>query len=505
MMDWFSRRRAQERDLQRELEAHLQLEAEEQEQAGISTEEARLTARRALGNVTSVQEETRDAWGWGWLERFAQDLLYGLRSFRKTPTFTVVVVLTLALGIGATSAIFSIVNAVLLQPLPYKDSNRLMMILVHPVHNPGAHAFDTYRDFETWKSRSHSFEQLAAATFVTGGRIFSGRDAAREVVAMPVSMSFFPLLGVSPELGRTFQRDDFQRGCTVVLRHRFWESTLCSDKNIVGKSIRLDEQSCTVAGVMPAGFTFYPDVVTMWRLLTPGEGIGRDPRNLMVFVVGRLKLGVSIESADKEVRAIYADAHRRDKPPGTMVPVVYPLRDEFAFLSGGNLRLSLLVLFGSVCFVLLIACVNVANLLLGRSLARGREFAVRAALGAGRARLMRQLLTEGLLLSFFGALLGILLAAAAVHVFRVLNPIGMPPGVTVTVNMQVLAFTAGLAVLTALLFGLVPAWRASQVNLNASLKAAGRGASRGLAARSIGKALVVVEVMMSLVLLYGRA
>ncbi len=502
-MSWFSRRSARERDLKRELEAHLELEVEERKDAGVPAEEARLAARRTLGNVTSVQEETREAWGWAWLERFVQDVLYGLRSFKKTPTFTTVVVLTLALGIGATSAIFSIVDAVLLQPLPYRDSNKLVVIWRHPTHNKGVDAFDTYRDFEAWKSRSHSFEQLAMATWARGGKIFSGRGSARGVMAMPASLDFFTLLGVPPELGSTFQKDDLNRGCTVVLRHRFWKSALGGDNAIIGKSIRLDDQNCTVVGVMPPDFTFYPDVVSMWLLVTPGNEIVRDAGNSAVGVFGRLRPGVSIGNAEKEVRSIYADVHRHDIQSEDLVPAVHPLQKEFTFLSGANLRLSLLVLFGAVSFVLLIACVNVANLLLGRSLGREKEFAVRFALGAGRVRLIRQLLTEGLLLSFSGALLGIGLAIGVVHIFRVTNPIAMPPGTVVSVNMSVLAFTAGLAVLTALLFGLVPAWKASQVDLNESLKAASRGASRGLAARSAGKALVVVEVMLSLVLLAG--
>ncbi len=443
-------------------------------------------------------------WRWNWLERSKQDLVYAIRTFARTPGFTAVIILTLALGIGATTAIFSIVNAVLLHPLPYKHADRLIVIWEKLARDPkGPPVFDSYRDFETWKTSSRSFEQLAPATWATGGQIVTGIGPARDVLAMPAGIDFFSLLGIAPQIGRAFQPDDLHRGCTVVLRHNFWITAFGGDKSIIGRHISLSEKACTIVGVMPQGFTFYPDALSMWMLITPDSPIARDPEHANIGVFGLLKPGVSIERAQREVQSLYINAHRRDLGGIWRKPFIYPLAEEFAYLTGPNLRLSVMVLFAAVSFVLLIACVNIANLLLGRSLQREKELAVRAALGSGRVRLIRQLLTEGLLLSFAGAAIGVLLAAAAVHYFRTLNPIEMPPGNPVSVNLPVLGFSAALAIVTALLFALVPALKASRIDLIEALRASGRSASFGPAARAFGKVLVSAEVTLSLALLVG--
>lgn len=439
-----------------------------------------------------------------WLERLKQDLGYALRSFARTPGFTAIVVLTLALGIGATTAMFSIVNALLLHPLPYRNADRLVVVWEIQKHDPnGPPVFDSYRDFEAWKSKSQSFERLAPATWASGQQIMTGVGRAREVLAMPVGIGFFSLLGVAPELGRTFRPDDLHRGCTVVLKHNFWMTAFGGERNVVGRQIQLSQNACTVVGVMPRGFTFYPNAAPMWMLITPDSAIARDPENANVGVFGRLKPGISIERAQQELESLYKHEHRNDKNGILRIPVVHPLAEQFAYLTGPNLRLSIVVLFGAVTFVLLIACVNIANLLLGRSLARQKELAVRAALGSGRLRLVRQLLTESLLLSFGGAIGGILLAIGAVHYFKVTNPIALPPGNPVTVNSYVLGFTAVLTVITAILFGLAPAWKASRVDLIDALRASGRSASFSPAVRTFGRVLVSAEVMFSLALLAG--
>ncbi len=446
----------------------------------------------------------RQAWGWRWLERSKQDIVYALRTFARTPGFTVVVIVTLALGIGATSAIFSIVNAVLLHPLPYPNANRLAVVWEKLTRNlKGPPIFDSYSDFELWKARNESFEELAPATWATGGKILTGSGPARNVLAMPAGIDFFRLLGGKPALGHLFHPDDLNRGCTVVLKYQFWLTAFGAQKSAVGRHISLSEKACTIVGVASPSFTFYPEAISMWILITPGSEIARDPENASVGVFGLLKPGVSMERAQKEIAALYSNQHRKDPRGILRTPVVYPLAEEFDYLTGPNLRLSILVLFAAVTFVLLIACVNVANLLLGRSLTRQKELAVRASLGSGRLRLIRQLLTECLLLSFVGALGGILLAVCAVHYFRVLNPIQMPPGNPVSANLYVLAFAAALAVVTALVFGLFPALKASRANLIDALKASGRSGSFGPGTRMLGKVLVAAEVALSLALLVG--
>ena len=500
-MFWWQRKK-REQDLDRELRSHLDLEAEEHIDDGCSAEEARYAARHLLGNTTLIKEHVRDAWGWSRLGSAKQDIHFALRTFARTPGFTAVVILTLALGIGATTGIFSVVNAILLHPLPYPHPDRLVVIWEKLARDPGSPpVFDSYRDFQTWKKNSHSFDLLAPATWATGGQILTGFGPARDVLAMPVGIDFFALLGAKPALGRLFQRDDLKRSCTVVLKYQFWLTAFGGAKSVAGRQIGLSEQSCTVVGVTTESFTFYPDALSMWMLITPNSEIARKPEDAAVGVFGLLKPGVSIERAQTEVTTLYANQHRKDKDGISRTPAMYPLAEEFDYLTGPTLRRSVLVLFAAVIFVLLIACVNIANLLLGRSLGRQKELAVRASLGSGRLRLVRQLLTEGLLLSFSGALGGVLLAIAAVHYFRVLAPIQMPPGNPVSVNPFVLGFTALLAVLTALAFALVPALKASRVDLIDALKASGRTASFAPSARRFGKLLVMAEVSLSLALL----
>jgi predicted permease len=467
-------------------------------------QEAQYAATRALRNAGLIKEQVRDMWGWASMDRFRQDIAYAARSFARSPGFTTVVIVTLALGIGATTAMFSVVDAVLLHPLPFRNPDRLIVVWEKFVRDPNAPpVFDTYQDFENWKSGSRSFERLTTVTWqFAEGRILTGAGPAREVLALPVGIDFFSMLGIAPEVGRTFQRDDLNEGCTVVLKHSFWMQAFGGQNNVIGRHIRLNDNACTVAGVMPPNFTFYPDAAAVWTLITPGSAIARDP-NSAVGVFGLLKPGVSIERAQEDVESIYRNAPRKDLSGIQVMPVIYPLAEQFAYLTGTTLRLSVMVLFGAVSFVLLIGCLNIANLLLGKSVARRKELAVRAALGSGRARLARQLLTEALLLAVTGAALGILLAIAAVHYFRVLNPIAMPPGNPVTVNLPVLGFTASLVVVTALLFGLIPALRASRVDLMDALRVSGPAAFLSLTARTLSRVLVVAEVALSLSLLAG--
>ena len=442
-------------------------------------------------------------WGWASLDRLRQDIAYAARTFVRARVFTTVVVLTLALGIGAATAMFSVVNAVLLNPLPFPNADRIVVIWEKFVRDPDRPpVFDSYRDFENWKNGSRSFERMAAATWKDGGQILTGAGPAREVLAMPVGIDFFSLLRVAPELGRTFQADDLNQACTVVLKHRFWMDTFGGQKDAAGRRIQLNENACTIVGVMPPRFAFYPDAAEMWTLITPTSAIARDPRSA-VGVFALLKSGVSIKQAQEEVESVYRNSPRNDLGEIQVKPAIYPLAEQFSYLTGPSLRLSVMILFGAVSLVLLIGCLNVANLLLGKSIARQKEMALRAALGSGRTRLTRQLLTEALLLSGVGAALGSLFAVVAVHYFRTLNPIALPPGNLVAVNVPVLCFTALLAIVTALMFGLIPALKASRVDLMDALRVSAQAASASRAARTLRRTLVVAEVALSLALLAG--
>lgn len=432
---------------------------------------------------------------------FWQDVRHGLRIFQRTPGFTAVAVITLALGIGANTAIFSIVQAVLLRPLPYKKSERLVAVWDREVQAKGvSKLFDLYQDFEIYRKNSRTLEEVSAATWATGGRIITGHGPAKEILAVPVSLEFFSLLGVHPAMGRLFMPEDANRGCTLVLAHKFWQTQMGADADVVGKTLRLDDQACTVVGVMRAGFAFYPEAASMWSLITPGTA---DTAHLITGIFARLKPSASLESAQAELRSLHRRTTGRDRHSTEMEPEVFPLQGEFNWLASRNLNLTLLTLFAAVGFVLLIACVNVANLLLGRSLVRQKEFAIRAALGSGRSRLLRQLLTEALLLALTAASLGTLLAAAVVRWFRANSPIEMPPGTVVQLDVWVLAFTALLSVVTTVMFGFLPAWRASRAELLDVLKSQGRTATHSAGRRAVAKALVLVEVALCLVLLTG--
>ena len=428
------------------------------------------------------------------------DLRYGARLLLRSPGFSVVAILTLALGIGANVAVFSIVDATLLRPLPYRDPQRLVEVLDASTHERGASkVFGSLEDFETYRQHARSFEKTAAATWAVGGQTLSGRGPARKVMAEPVSDSFFQMLGVSPMTGRLFTADDLARGCSVVLSHSFWTNVLGSEPHIVGQTIQLDRRPCTVLGVMPAGFAFYPPAAQVWTLLTPD--FEPKPPDLPMITFARLRPGVTLRQAQNELAALHAALHQSDGKERGFAPAVDDLQQEFTWLAGRNLRSTLWILFGAVALVLLVACWNVAGLLLGRGFGRRRELAVRAALGGGRARLFAQLLAEGMLLSAGGGVMGVLLAFGLVRWFRSMNPVELPPGADVHVSLPVLAFAAAACVLATLVFGLAPAWKMSLVDLNEALKSGGRGVAAGR--HRLACLLVAAEMAGSVVLLRG--
>ncbi len=489
-------------ELREELQHHIELKTQENIEAGMSAEEARYAALRAFGGIEQKKEQCRDADRLRWLDDLIQDLRYGLRQLRRNPGFTAVAVITLALGIGANTAIFSVVDAVLLRPLPYKNANRLVIITQRPPKERLGEVLDTYREFEEWKAYSRKIERLAAVTWFAN-QVWSWRGAKRAIGAVRVSPQFFSLLGVHAAQGRTFDAEDLKNPCTVVLAHRFWQEQLSETPGWVGKSLILNNTACTVVGIMPRSFSFYPKQAQLWTLITPDSAFAKHPWDGSVAVLGLLKPGVSRASAQVELKGL-EDRIARGNPGLAALkiePDVLNLQWEFDWLTGRNLRSSLIVLSASVIFVLLIASVNVANMLLGRATERQKELGVRAALGSGRWRLIRQLLTESVVLSLTGALLGTLVAVFCVRYINAAEATQLPPGNPVTVGWQVLGFTATVAVLVGVLFGLMPAWKASKLDLNTVLKESGRVATRGALGRRATQTLAVAEIALSLALL----
>src|SRR5262245_12514679 len=434
-----------------------------------------------------------------------QDLRYGVRMLLKTPGFTFIAVLILALGIGANTAIFSLVKAVSLRPLPYQDSDRLAMLWTddpkHDIHEEGV----SYPNFLDWRGQNKLFTDMAICS--RGYPVvLTGVDEPERVMGDLVSANLFPLLGVRPALGRAFSPDEeLRRTRVVVISHGLWRRRFGAAPDAIGKTLEIDGQTSQVIGVMPADFYFPNKDTQLWEPVTMArywEGSYAERFADPWRVVGRLKPQATFDQAQAEMNAIgqrLAQAYPTtdDDFAGFGVNVV-PLSVQF---TGKNLRLALWILLGAVVFVLLIACANVANLLLARGAAREREFAVRAALGAGRGRLIRQLLTESAFLALVSGLLGLGLAALGVRALVAFAPPDTPRLDDVTIDPGVLGFTACVSLLSGLLFGLAPAWKVSRSNPNEALKESGRGSSDGLRLRQTRGLLVVVECALAVALL----
>jgi putative ABC transport system permease protein len=431
-----------------------------------------------------------------------QDIRLGFRLLWKAPGFTVVAISALALGIGANAAIFSVVDAVLLRPLPFHDPGRLLVILEKSatLHNP--RMFVSPADFLDWRSTVRSLEGLAAVQALrmnlNGGP--NGHIDPEELGVERVSASLFPTLGVQPVLGRSFRPEEDSPGQTnfALLSHRLWRRRFGADPAIAGKSIRLRDQSYTVTGVLPAGFALFDEGIDLWIPigLNPNDPRGAIGRNLIV--IARLAKGATLDAARTEMDAI-GSRLRQVRPGfnGGWMPSILRLEDELV----GPVRPALLVLLGAVALLLLIGCANVANLLLARAAGREKEMSIRAALGAGRGRIVRQLLTESVLLGLMGGAAGLLLAAVGIRGLISLAPASIPRIGEAGLDLRLLAFTFTVSVLTGVLFGLVPALEVSRTNLSSALKEGGRGGTQGRAAKYLRDALVVGEMALAVVVL----
>jgi putative ABC transport system permease protein len=491
-------KRRNDGELDDEVHSYVETLAEEKMRDGLSAEEARRAARIELGGIEQVKEDVRDARAGAWLDSLLQDLRYGARMLRKNPAFTAIAVLTLALGIGANTAIFSVVNAVLLRPLPYANPQQLIMIK-ESSQRVGVHSL-SYPDFLDWRTQSRTIAQMA----LLNNRSFnlSGVGQPENIEGYAVSPSCLSLLGVRPLLGRDFLPSEEVPGAApvVMLSYALWQSHLGADPDAVGKTITLDGRSFTIVGVLPPNFRLNDKTDAMAPIgVWAADMMDRGDRGDME-VLGRLAPGSTFQQARAELDTIAINLQKAYPVLNAGVGIsVTTLRDQLV----GDTRSAILVLFGAVVFVLLIACVNVANLFLVRGAARSKEIAVRQACGASRNRIIRQMLTESFLLAAIGGALGILVGGLGVFGLKHLISTDMLQGINIGVDRNVMLFTGAMVILVAIAFGLVPAWQASQPRVQETLKEGGRGATSTVAQHRLRGVLAMTETALALILLVG--
>ncbi len=494
------RPRAAEQDFNEELESHLALLTDRYVRQGMTMKDALAAAARQFGAATQLKEDLREQRSFPFFANILQDTRYALRQLRKSPGFSLTAVLTLALGIGANTAVFSLIYAVLLRPLPFKDPDRLAVVWEQNPHRGWYQNVVSAANFNDWKRENHVFQDMALIDpFQTFN--LTGRGDPVEIQAEQVTPNLFSVLGVQPLLGRSFLPEEGRPGSArvVILGHALWEHRYGGDRSIIGKSISLNSESYTAIGIMPPGFSdsYSRREDTSAQIWISGLDLSNPERTAHNFIaIARLANGITLQRAQAEMDTIAAGLQKRYPGNAGWGVGVMNLHDEIA----GDSRPALLVLLVAVALVLLIACVNLANLLLARGAARSRELAVRKALGANRGRLVMQLLTESFLLSIFGGFAGLWIASLGTKGLVAIAPMDTPGIETASLNSIVLFYTAGIAFATAIVFGLLPALGFSNLDLSSSLKESGRGSTEGASAGKIRRLLVSAEFALALVL-----
>lgn len=489
------RKKGINREMEEEMRFHLEMRTKENIADGMSAEDAHFSALRSFGGVEQAKEECREERTVTWIENTLSDLRYGSRSFWKNPGFTVVAVLTLAVGIGADTAIFSSANAILFRPLPFPDSDRL--VAVYGTDSLLRQIPASAGDFSEWKTQASSFESLAVERGTITATL-TGGDEPKSVTLQPVSQNYFTTLGVRPALGRDFLPSEDQRGkgVVVLLSHGLWQRQFGGRSDVINQILQMDGGlPVTIVGVMPADFSFRAAGVDMWIpfIMNPQNRSAR----YFDLVVGRLKPGVTLDQARSEM-AIVSNRLAKQFPDTNKGygANLKPLLEEYV----GEVRPLMLTLLGAVGFLLLLCCVNIANLLLARALAREKEIVIRATLGASRGRIIRQFIAESLLLAALGGAFGVLIAIWGTKLLVTFAP-PVPRIEEISVDGRALVFTCVITLLTGIAFGLVPALQATRIDLNDALKAGARGSTRG-GNRARGL-LVISEIALALTLLIG--
>jgi len=494
-----------ERDLDDEMKFHLEMEAAQHVERGMSPGEARALAEREFGRIDRFKDEVRDVRGVTWMDDAVRDVRFALRSLRRSPAFTLVAVFCLALGIGANAAIFSVVNAVLLRPLPYTEPDRL--VGVNEKLSTGGQGSVSVANFRDWRELGTGFEALAAWQSLSLNFQGTAEQATAEperIQAVAATANLFSVLGARPLRGRTFAEGDDAPGREPValVSEKLWRTRFGGDPALIGRALRLDGTAYTVIGVMPASFDFPANGTgtDAWTLYTLPSQQGRARGSHFLSVVGRLRNGVSMQQALVQLQEVAARLEREfpQEQAGRSV-LVTPLRDTVV----GRSRRALLILLGSVALVLLIACANVANLLLARAAVRRREVAIRLALGASRTRLVRQFLVESLVLALAGAVFGALLARWSLSLLGPLAESALPISGGIPLDGRVFGFLLLASLISGLAFGIVPALQASKEDVRDTLSDAGAKTTSSGRQQRFRNALVVLEIALSLVLLIG--